>query len=64
QDAFKAHNVAVLEGDWTNGDPAITHFLTDHGRSGVPYYLFYPASGAAPQELPQVLTVGELSALH
>ena len=58
QDAFKAHNIAVLEGDWTNGDPTISHFLNDHGRSGVPYYLFYPANGTAPQELPQVLTPG------
>ena len=64
QDAFKAHNIAVLEGDWTNGDPAISHFLNDHGRSGVPYYLFYPANGTAPQELPQVLTPGMLTALN
>ncbi len=62
-DSFKAHHIAVLEGDWTNGDPAITRFLEAHGRSGVPLYLYYPADGSAPKELPQVLSVGMLTGL-
>jgi thiol:disulfide interchange protein len=53
--AFKKAGVATLVGDWTRGDPAIGRFLATHGRSGVPYYLFYPADGE-PRELPQVLT--------
>jgi thiol:disulfide interchange protein len=61
--AFKAKNVATMIGDWTKGDPAITRFLSQHGRSGVPFYLFYPAGGGEPRELPQVLTPSLLAAL-
>ena len=53
--AFKTGGVTVLRGDWTRQDPAISRFLKDHGRAGVPLYLWYPASGAE-SELPQVLT--------
>ena len=60
--AFAARNVQVLVGDWTNGDPAIGRFLEQHGRSGVPLYLFYPAGGPATV-LPQVLTTGMLTTL-
>ncbi len=55
-----AGGVVYLKGDWTRGDPAITALLRDHGREGVPLYLFYPAGGAAPVLLPQVLTEGIL----
>jgi thiol:disulfide interchange protein len=57
--AFKAADVKVLAGDWTNGDPAITRFLEARGRAGVPFYLWY-APGKPPEELPQVLTPGML----
>ncbi len=60
--AFKQANVAVLAGDWTQGDPAITRFLEKHGRSGVPLYLFY-RPGRPVQILPQVLTGGLLTEL-
>lgn len=61
-DAFTEGNVAVMVGDWTNSDAAIGRFLSAHGRSGVPLYLFY-APGKEAQELPQVLTPGTLTAL-
>ncbi len=61
-DAFKAKQVAVLVGDWTDGDPAIGRFIESHGRSGVPLYLFY-RPGAAPEILPQLLTPSTLTAL-
>ena len=61
--AFQAKRVAVMTGDWTRGDPTISRFLAAHGRSGVPFYLFYPAGGKDPRELPQVLTPGLLTAL-
>lgn len=61
--AFAAKKMAVMVGDWTRGDPAISRFLAAHGRSGVPFYLFYPADGSAPRELPQVLTPGMLAGL-
>ncbi len=62
-DAFKAKNVAVMVGDWTNADATITRFLNARGVSGVPLYLYYPKGGGEPQTLPQVLTVGTLTEL-
>jgi DsbC/DsbD-like thiol-disulfide interchange protein/cytochrome c biogenesis protein CcdA len=55
QAALAQHHVAYLKGDWTRQDPVITTFLRDHGRDGVPLYLFY-APGQAPAVLPQILT--------
>lgn len=57
--AFLARGVALLKGDWTNADPALTDFLAQHGRNGVPLYLYYPPRmGALPIVLPQLLTPG------
>lgn len=56
QAAFEKAKIVTLVGDWTRGDPAIGRFLASHGRSGVPYYLFYPANSGKPIELPQILT--------
>ena len=53
--AFRQAGIAVLAGDWTNGDPAITRFLESRGRAGVPLYLWYEP-GMAAEELPQVLS--------
>ncbi len=61
--AFKAKNVAVLVGDWTNGDPVLGRFIEAHNRAGVPLYLYYPAGGGEPRILPQVLTPSMLEAL-
>jgi thiol:disulfide interchange protein DsbD len=54
--AFAAKHVAYLKGDWTRQDPAITAFLREHGRDGVPLYVYFPPSGGTPVELPQLLT--------
>ena len=59
-DAFAAHHVAVLAGDWTGGDPALTRFIEKQGRSGVPLYLYY-APGRPPVMLSQLLTVAEVT---
>lgn len=61
-DAFRAKGIRVLVGDWTRGDETIGHFLESQGRSGVPLYLYY-APGRPPEVLPQILTVGRLTAL-
>ena len=59
---FRDRRVTVLEGDWTNRDPAITAYLGIYGRSGVPLYIFYgmkdKISGQRPDPvvLPQILT--------
>ena len=56
QQFFREHQVQILVADWTTPDPAITAFLAEFGRNGVPLYVFYPADGGAPRVLPQVLT--------
>jgi thiol:disulfide interchange protein len=59
---FRDKRAAVLVGDWTRGDAAIGRFLEKQGRSGVPLYLWY-APGKGPEVLPQILTVGRVTAL-
>jgi thiol:disulfide interchange protein DsbD len=55
RDAFAAHHVVALKGDWTRQDPKIAQFLQSFGRSGVPLYLLYDGDGT-PTVLPQILT--------
>ncbi len=57
-DAFAKSGVTYLKGDWTNRDPDITRLLEQHGRAGVPLYLFYAAGKTEPVVLPQLLTEG------
>lgn len=55
--AFKAQGITYLKGDWTHQNPEITRVLSQHGRSGVPLYLFFGAGPDTPATvLPQVLT--------
>ena len=61
--AFADHKVAVLLGDWTNGDATMGRFIEAHNRAGVPLYLYYAPGAAEPRVLPQVLTPGMLAAL-
>ncbi len=57
KDAFARLGVVSLKADWTNRNAAIAAALAEHGRAGVPLYLFYPATKGAPAEvLPQLLT--------
>ena len=56
QASFKRKNIAVLVGDWTNGDPVLGRFIEAHNRAGVPLYLYFPAGGGEPRVLPQILT--------
>ena len=60
REAFTARNVVYLKGDWTRGDPAITAFLREHARDGVPLYVLYPPAPGAPRVLPQILTEAEM----
>lgn len=53
---FAARHIAYLKGDWTRQDPAITEFLREQGRDGVPLYLYYGPNAAAAEVLPQILT--------
>ncbi|MBN2971412.1 thioredoxin family protein [Roseomonas aeriglobus] len=56
QDALRKGEVAVLVGDWTDGDPALGRFIERHNRAGVPLYLWFPRGSSQPEVLPQVLT--------
>ncbi|MBC7768435.1 MAG: thioredoxin family protein, partial [Phycisphaerales bacterium] len=53
--ALAEADVAYLVGDWTNRDEAIAAALAEHGRAGVPLYLYYPPGGE-PMVLPQMLS--------
>jgi thiol:disulfide interchange protein DsbD len=53
--AFAEVNVAFLKADWTNRDETVAAALAEHGRAGVPLYLYYP-SGGEPVILPQILS--------
>jgi thiol:disulfide interchange protein len=59
--AFAEAGVITMVGDWTKGDPAITRFLASQGRSGVPFYLWYPPHRDG-KVLPQVLSIATLVA--
>ncbi|WP_297443604.1 thioredoxin family protein, partial [Acidocella sp.] len=63
QALFAAHHVALLVGDWTDRDPAITALLVANHRAGVPLYLYYPAGSAPPRILPQLLSPAEVAAV-
>ena len=56
--AMSEHDVVYLKGDWTRRDPAITEYLSEFGRNGVPLYVVYPRNGDEPRVLPQILTPG------
>ena len=56
QNHFKTNGITTLKADWTNHDATISNYINSFGRSGVPLYVFYPASGGEPKLLPQILT--------
>jgi thiol:disulfide interchange protein DsbD len=56
-EAFARHGVVYMVADWTNYDADIANFIGQHGRTGIPLYLMYPADAARePLLLPQLLT--------
>ena len=59
EEAFRRHGVVYMVADWTIYDADIARFIADHGRTGIPLYLMYPADPSrAPLLLPQILTRG------
>jgi len=56
QQALVEKKITYMKGDWTQRNAEITKFLRSFGRSGVPLYVYYPAGGADPVTLPQILT--------
>lgn len=56
--AFAELGVVAVKADWTTQDPRISKLLAAHGRSGVPFYLVYPAHDHSnPIALSELLTV-------
>lgn len=59
QDKFRELGVVKMMGDWTRRDPVITEVLRQYGRSGVPFYIVFPAGRMDdPIPLPEVITEG------
>ncbi|MDG5487057.1 protein-disulfide reductase DsbD family protein [Sphingomonas sp. BGYR3] len=61
RNALSGGKVAVLVGDWTDGDPALGRFIEANGRAGVPLYLWYAPGKPEPDVLPQILTQSMLT---
>jgi thiol:disulfide interchange protein DsbD len=57
--AMALYNLKYLKGDWTNKDPAISNYLRQFQRDGVPLYVLY-WPGQPPEVLPQILTPDSL----
>lgn len=57
---MEANDIVYLKGDWTRRDDAITEYLAQYGRNGVPLYVYYPPGDnpGEPEVLPQILTPG------
>jgi len=56
QQAFAQRGITYMKGDWTRSDPEITRFLREHGRDGVPLYIYFPPGAGSGRVLPQILT--------
>ena len=59
--AMQQYQLTYLTGDWTKQDPAISTYLKQYGRDGVPLYVLY-FPGHDGQLLPQILTPNTLAA--
>lgn len=58
--AMQRYQLSYLKGDWTKQDPAISAYLKQYGRDGVPLYVLY-FPGQDGQLLPQILTPNTLA---
>jgi len=47
EDAMFVPNVLLLQADWTHADPAISTYLKEYGRAGIPFNIVY--GPGAPQ---------------
>jgi len=50
-------NVVPMVADWTRPDPAISRFLAQHGRYGIPLNVVYGPKAPQGIVLPEVCTV-------
>jgi suppressor for copper-sensitivity B len=54
--AFSADTVTTVRADWTRADPAITAYLMDNGRFGIPFNIIYGPNAPNGIALPEILT--------
>ncbi|MFT3995815.1 MAG: protein-disulfide reductase DsbD family protein [Asticcacaulis sp.] len=59
-DALKDTGTVYMVGDWTNQDAAISQYLSQNGRSGVPLYVYYGRNNADPVVLGQMLSTKDV----
>jgi suppressor for copper-sensitivity B len=50
--------VVAMRADWTRPDPAISAFLSDHGRYGIPFNIVYGPGAPEGIVLPELLSEG------
>ena len=53
--AFEDQGIVLMQADWTNRDPAVTAFLEQFHRAGIPFYALY-RPGQPPVLLSEFLT--------
>ena len=51
-------DVVAMRGDWTRPDPALTRYLQDFGRYGIPFNAVYGPGRPHGELLPELLTSG------
>ncbi|MCH8863313.1 MAG: thioredoxin family protein, partial [Proteobacteria bacterium] len=55
---MRDNGIIMMKADWTKPDDEIARMLESFGRSGIPFYVFYPANPNRPAvPLPEILTV-------
>lgn len=55
---MRDNDIIMMKADWTKPDDEIARMLESFGRSGIPFYVFYPANPNRPAvPLPEILTV-------
>lgn len=54
--AFAASDAVLMKADWTTPNPAISKFLSDHGRFGIPFDIIYGPARPDGIILPELLT--------
>lgn len=54
---MRDNEIVMMKADWTKPDDEIARMLESFGRSGIPFYVFYPANPNRPAvPLPEILT--------
>jgi DsbC/DsbD-like thiol-disulfide interchange protein/cytochrome c biogenesis protein CcdA len=55
---FRENNVVAMKADWTHRNAEITRVLREHGRLGVPMYLYFAPGAGKAVVLPEAITAG------